>query len=268
MAVNIRPLLFHVNAFCGPRSVGNPGAVCLLDEDRPSEWMQMIAEQMNLSETGFVRRDGDGGLSLRWFTPTKEVPLCGHVTLGAAHVLWNDVHWINSPVITFRTASGPLVARRNDRGIELRLPANVCQPITPPGWLTDALGLAWVRVLGGDRKYLVELKSEADVLRAQPDFAVIRRYADRGVIITARSPGSECDFVSRYFAGYVGVDEDPVTGSAHCCLIPYWSAILGKRVLRARQVSKRGGELSGELVGTDVYLTGQARTVLQGELCV
>jgi PhzF family phenazine biosynthesis protein len=247
---------------------GNPGAVCLLDQDRPSEWMQMIAEQMNLSETGFVRRKSGGAFSLRWFTPTEEVPLCGHVTLGAAHILWNEVRWADSAVVTFQTASGAINAHRNDRGIELRLPANVCQPISPPSWLSGAFGGALARVLGGDRKYLVELESEADVLRAQPDFTMIRRHADRGVIITARSLGSEYDFVSRYFAGYVGVDEDPVTGSAHCCLIPYWSAILGKRVLHACQVSRRGGELSGELVGNDVHLTGQARTVLHGELCV
>lgn len=266
--MNIRPLIFHVNAFCGPDALGNPGAVCLLEKEHPAEWMQMIAEQMNLSETGFVRRDGSGGLSLRWFTPTKEVQLCGHVTLGAAHVLWNEVLWAETPTITFQTAAGPLVANRSDRGIRLRLPSNVCQPITPPGWLSDALGVSPVRVLGGDRKYLIDLESESEILRVRPDFTAIRHFADRGLIVTARSVRPEYDFVSRYFAGYVGVDEDPVTGSAHCCLFPYWSAVLGKGVLRARQVSKRGGELSGEVVGDGVYLTGEAQTVLQGYLRV
>jgi predicted PhzF superfamily epimerase YddE/YHI9 len=268
MFLAVRPLIFHVNAFCGPGSLGNPGAVCLLQSDRSSEWMQLIAEEMNLSETGFVRCEADGRFSLRWFTPTKEIPICGHVTLGAAHVLWNEVRWVDFPSITFQTASGPLSAHWDDRGIELRLPANVCRPIRPPDWLSDALEIAWVRVLGGDRKYLIELQSEADVLRVRPDFGTIRRLADRGVIITSGSSGSEYDFVSRYFAGYVGIDEDPVTGSAHCCLIPFWSARLGKQVLRARQLSKRGGELTGELVGTYVRLTGHARTALEGELCV
>jgi PhzF family phenazine biosynthesis protein len=263
-----RASIFHVNAFCGPKSLGNPGAVCLLESDRSAEWMQRTAEQMNLSETGFLRREDDGRFMLRWFTPTKEVPMCGHVTLGAAHVLWNDVCWIDSFSVTFQTAQGSIVAQRCDRGIGLRLPANICRPITPPDWLSEALGVPWIHVLGGDRKYLIELQSEADVRNVKPDFSLIRRLADRGVIITASSSSPEWDIVSRYFAGYVGVDEDPVTGSAHCCLIPYWSARLGKRALRARQLSKRGGELSGELLDHEVRLTGQACTVLRGELCV
>jgi PhzF family phenazine biosynthesis protein len=264
----VRPRLFHVNAFCGSNSSGNPGALCLIEEDRSPEWMQMVAEQMNLSETGFVRRESDGSLFLRWFTPTKEVPICGHVTLGAAHVLWNEVRWVTDPVVTFQTVGGPLAAQRSHQGIELRLPANICQPIIPPEWLSDALGVAWVSVLGGDRKYLVELKSEADVLRVEPDFGIIRRFADRGVIVTASSSSSGWDIVSRYFAGYVGVDEDPATGSAHCCLIPYWADKLEKPVLHARQLSKRGGELSGELVGNEVRLIGQACTIFEGELRV
>lgn len=260
------PLVYHVNAFCGAGAAGNPGAVCVLDDDRPSEWMQMTADQMNLSETGFVRQIGPAEFSLRWFSPTHEVPLCGHVTLGAAHTLWNEAALTDETVIRFQTASGPLHVRRLDDAIEMALPANICVDAEPPEWLHEAFAVTPVRILAGERKYLVEVAAETDVVSVQPNFGLLRRVADRGVILTARSDGTEHDIVSRYFASYVGVDEDPATGSAHCCLVPYWSENLDKPIIRARQASRRGGELSGRVDGDRVLLTGRARTVLCGRL--
>jgi predicted PhzF superfamily epimerase YddE/YHI9 len=266
----VKSKIFHVNAFCGSSSAGNPGGVCLLEEDRPTEWMQMIGAQMNLSETGFVRQLGDARFALRWFTPTQEMPLCGHVTLAAAHVLWNDVGSTKSPVITFQTVGGDLHASRRAEGIEIALPINICAEIAPPEWLLKALDVTPIHILGGDRKYLIEVESESEVLRAHPNYEYLRRMADRGLILTAASDSPAFDIVSRYFAGYVGVDEDPVTGSAHCCLIPYWSRKLGKRSIRARQASTRGGVLCGYIDddGNRVCLIGEARTVLSGYLLV
>jgi PhzF family phenazine biosynthesis protein len=260
--------MFHINAFCGPSAAGNPGAVCLLEREVSTEWMQMVAAQMNLSESGFVRRlDGDT-FSLRWFTPIKEIPICGHVTLAAAHALWQEAQWSSQPTLTFSTASGPLVARQSPDGIEIALPVNICKDVSTPDWLLNALDVKPTRILAGDRKYLVQLGSERDVVHVRPDFGLLRRCADRGVIVTAVSDTPAYDFVSRYFGGYVGVDEDPVTGSAHCCLVPHWSSILGRPLLRARQLSNRGGELRGELVGDLVHLTGRACTVLDGRVCL
>jgi PhzF family phenazine biosynthesis protein len=260
--------MFHVNAFCGPDAAGNPAAVCLLERDVSLEWMQMVAAQMNLSETGFVRQLDGNTFSMRWFTPVEEVPICGHVTLAAAHVLWQEAHWSSQPTIAFRTPAGSLVARQMPDGIEIALPVNICKDVSAPDWILSALGVKAVRILSGDRKYLVQLGSEAEVRQVRPDFELLRRRADRGVIVTAVSDAPAYDFVSRYFAGYVGIDEDPVTGSAHCCLIPHWSGLLGRPLLRARQLSSRGGELRGELVGDLVHLTGRACTVLDGHLCL
>jgi PhzF family phenazine biosynthesis protein len=259
------PAIYHVNAFCDTDLGGNPAAVCLLECDRPPTWMQAVAAQMNLSETGFVRPTPDGAFSLRWFSPKIEVPLCGHVTLAAAHVLWNTIHVEGQP-LEFQTASGRLYAHRRARGISIDLPSNLCLDASLPSWLSEALGIVPVRMLSGTRKYLVELASEEQVRNLQVDFERLRRAADGGVIVTARSDDRRYDIVSRYFAGYIGVDEDPVTGSAHCCLVPYWSERLGRSVIRARQLSVRGGELTGQAEGDRVHLWGMARTVLRGQL--
>lgn len=265
-AVQAGPAIYHVNAFCGRGAAGNPGAVCLLDDSRSARWMQAVAAQMNLSETGFVRRLGTGDFALRWFSPRQEMPLCGHVTLAAAHVIWAEARLSDQPLLTFETASGPLQARRRSQGIEIALPVNPCADVAPPAWFREVFKVEPKRVLAGDRKYLIELASESDVLGVRPDFHRLRQAADRGVILTARSASPDHDVVSRYFASYVGVDEDPVTGSAHCCLVPYWSDRLGKPLIRAWQASARGGRLVGHCVGDQVRLTGQARTVLAGEL--
>jgi PhzF family phenazine biosynthesis protein len=258
--------IYHVDAFHGTAGRGNPGAVCILDEAAPDDWMQAVAAQMNLSETGFVHLLPSGDFSLRWFSPLQEMALCGHVTLAAAHVLWREAKLSDEEVIRFQTASGRLEATRSPSGIEIDLPANRCQAIEEPAWLRCSLSIEPRCVLGGERKYLVELPTEADVLQVEPDFGKLRVHADRGVIVTALSDDPHYDFISRYFAGYVGVDEDPVTGSAHCCLIPYWRDKLGKDVLRARQASKRGGELCGRIEGDRVFLKGNARTVMSGTL--
>jgi predicted PhzF superfamily epimerase YddE/YHI9 len=262
------PNIFHVNAFCGPTALGNPGAVCLLDDDRPAAWMQMVASQMNLSETGFVRIRSQSEFDLRWFSPTTEVPLCGHVTLGAAHIIWDEARLTDEAVITFQTAGGPLSACRTPDGIEIGLPINRCSEISLPEYFFEAFGVAPVRVLAGRRKHLIELADEAEVVDARPDFSILSRVQGLGVIITARSETTSHDIVSRYFAPYVGVAEDPVTGSAHCCLVPYWSEKLGKNIIRARQASRRGGELLGWVDGETVRLTGKVRVALSGSLAL
>lgn len=260
------PAIYHVNAFCGRGAAGNPGAICLLDDSHSPEWMQEVAAQMNLSETGFVQRLDTGDFALRWFSPRQEMPLCGHVTLGAAHVIWVEAQLSDQAVLRFETARGALHASRGADGIEIALPIDLCTDVTPPTWFRDVFAVEPKRALAGNRKYLIELASAAEVLGVRPNFDLLRRVADRGVILTARSASSGHDIVSRYFASYVGVDEDPATGSAHCCLVPYWSERLGKPLIRAWQASARGGNLIGRCIGDDVHLTGQARTVLAGEL--
>lgn len=250
---------YLVDAFCGTNAAGNPGAVFILDGEVTAEWMQAAAREAGTSETGFLRPLGGGAYALRWFSPIKEVPLCGHVTLCAAHVLWQECE-LQRNDISFVTKSGRLLARRVADGIEIDLPVNWCSSQPEPPWLRDALGIAPLEFLAGDRKYLVVVPTEEAVRGLRPDFRLLRAEADRGVIVTAPSDQATIDFVSRYFAAYVGVDEDPATGSAHCCLVPYWAGRLSKTFLRAQQLSHRGGEFAGELIGDRVRLIGKART--------
>jgi PhzF family phenazine biosynthesis protein len=226
---------------------------------------------MNLSETAFARRlDSSSKFSLRWFTPNSEVDLCGHATLATAHVLWEDEHVSNGEPAFFGTRSGLLTARRGPSGIELDFPA---EPISEE--LSDLNELAAlrsalsapVRFAGRNRfDLMVEIETEEQVHGLRPDIRGLEQFPVRGVIATSRSQAREYDFVSRFFAPRVGIDEDPVCGSAHCCLGPYWAEKLGRTDLRARQVSCRGGEVNVRIEGTRVVLIGQAVTVLRGEL--
>lgn len=261
-----RPPIYHFNAFCGAAGSGNPGAACLLSEPRTSEWMQLIAAQMNLPMTAFLESIGPAEYAMRWFDPDAERPLCGHATLGAAHILWNDLRCESGAEISFQTAGGLLQARRYPDGIEIALPLNQCAPAPKPDWLDQVLGLSPQRVFAGHRMYLIELASQTQVAELKPNFELIRRVADRGIIVTARSDDARYDIASRYFPGYAGNDEDYVTGSAHCCLVPFWSDRLGKTLITARQLSARGGEMSGCVDGLKVRLRGQVRTVLSGQL--
>jgi len=257
---------FHVDAFTARAFRGNPAAVCLLTASRPTRWMQAVAAEMNLSETAFVRPLARG-FSLRWFTPKVEVDLCGHATLAAAHVLWQEGIAPKHAELGFETRSGRLSAVRTRSAIELDFPALAARPCKAPSGLAQALGATPRAVAMSRHDLLVELASERAVRELQPDLARLRRLRVRGVITTACAR-RRWDFVSRFFAPAVGVDEDPVTGSAHSVLAPYWSERLGKTSMLGYQASPRGGEVAVKLRGDRVALGGEALTVVRGELVV
>jgi predicted PhzF superfamily epimerase YddE/YHI9 len=256
--------IIQVDAFTDTPFAGNPAAVCLLPAARDARWMQAVAREMNLSETAFLEARDDGYL-LRWFTPVAEVDLCGHATLASAHVLWEDNRLGPRDEARFHTRSGLLTARRTGAWIEIDLPAQPPAPAAAPPGLLDALGAPASRVGRSRFDYLVELETEERLRALAPDYAALARVDARGVIVTTRA-AAPFDFVSRFFAPRVGVNEDPVTGSAHCTLAPYWSHQLGRTELMAYQASPRGGVVRAALRGDRVVLGGQAVTVLRGEL--
>ncbi|MFN0172084.1 MAG: PhzF family phenazine biosynthesis protein [Bryobacteraceae bacterium] len=255
--------IVQVDAFASRPFTGNPAAVCVLPEPKGDRWMQAVALEMNLAETAFLHRRPDGEYHLRWFTPATEVALCGHATLASAHVLWEEGHLSAGRQARFHTLSGLLTADRDGGWIFLDFPATVAEPCAPPDGLIEALGSppCWTGKSRFD--YLVELDSEATIRELRPDLGSLRALPVRGIIVTAR--GADHDFVSRFFAPAVGIDEDPVTGSAHCCLGPYWAAKLGRTTLLAYQASARGGLVRVRVDGERVNLGGQAVTVLRGE---
>ena len=258
--------LLQVDAFTSEPFRGNPAAVCFLDRERDDAWMARVAAEMNLSETAFLLSRGDEW-SLRWFTPAVEVKLCGHATLGSAHAMWDEGVLAPGQTARFHTLSGVLTASRDGDFIELDFPAKTNEEIAPPAGLFDALGITHARyVARNEFDYLVEVASEDEVRGLRPDFSVLRQLPVRGAIVSSRATTDGYDFVSRFFAPAVGVDEDPVTGSAHCALTPYWSARLGKTEMNAWQASARGGALRVRLAGDRVKLAGRAVTVLRGEL--
>src|SRR5579859_1998142 len=256
----------QVDAFTSKPFAGNPAGVCILAEPAKPQWMQDVAREMNLAETAFLVRQRDG-YDLRWFTPAVEVDLCGHATLASAHVLWEDGHLQPDAQARFHTKSGLLTADRRGGWIELDFPATPVSTAPAPAGLVEALG-AKPQFIGRSKfDYLIEVDSEQTVRRLDPDLTALGRAQARGVIVTSRADGgSTYDFVSRFFAPQSGVPEDPVTGSAHCALAPYWSAKLGKSELSAYQASARGGELRLRVVRDRVKIGGQAVTVLRGEL--
>ena len=257
--------IVQVDSFTDRPFAGNPAAVCVLDAARSESWMRDVAREMNLSETAFLHRTEDG-FQLRWFTPTTEVDLCGHATLASAHVLWEDGHLAADQQSRFHTRSGLLSAERAGDWIRMDFPATPAQSVEPPADLMRALGAA-ARFVGRNHfDYLVELDSDATVRGLQPDIGLLARAGTRGVIVTARSDDPTFDFVSRFFAPGAGVDEDPVTGSAHCCLAPYWADRLGKDAMTGYQASARGGVVRVRNAGARVILEGQAVTVLRAEL--
>ncbi len=258
---------FKVDSFTAEPFAGNPAGVCLLAEPRDERWMQAVAREMNLSETAFLVREG-AGFRLRWFTPAVEVALCGHATLAAAHVLWEAGILAPGEVARFATKSGELRAARRGELIELDFPAKPETAAGPPADLLEAVGVNPAYLGRNAFDYLLLLASEAAVRAVAPDFALLRRVDVRGVIVTAPASTPGYDFVSRFFAPAVGVDEDPVTGSAHCCLGPFWAARLGKTELSAYQASARGGAIQVRVAGDRVFLGGRAVTVLRGELAV
>lgn len=263
--------IYQADAFTTEPFRGNPAAVCLLENPRPDAWMQALAGEMNLSETAFPLREG-AAWRLRWFTPLKEVGLCGHATLATAHILWSEGYVPANEAIAFRTLSGTLTAARDGEWIQLDFPARRVEPVDPNPLLAHALGdpqvLTWNDSHSAKVYCLLELTSAEAVRALTPDFALLARCETRGIIVTARSDDPAYDFISRFFAPLLGVNEDPVTGSAHCYLAPYWEAKLGKASMTGYQASARGGVVRCERRGERVLLRGQAVTVFRGELAI
>lgn len=279
MSIPIR----QVDAFTDAPFSGNPAAVCMLPEPRASQWMQAVATEMNLSETAFLVARADGAWDLRWFTPALEVDLCGHATLASAHVLWEDGYLAADAAARFRTRSGLLTARLGDDDeIWLDFPSRAPDPAEPPPELLTALGIATFDVSAGGpttltggraiyvgrnrEDWLVQVESPFEVEALSPDMEHLARIECRGVIVTAASADEGVDFVSRFFGPRVGVPEDPVTGSAHCCLAPFWAELLGRSELVGWQASRRGGRVRVLAQGERVLLGGRAVTVLRGDL--
>jgi PhzF family phenazine biosynthesis protein len=263
--------LFQVDAFTRDRFRGNPAAVCVLDRARDDAWMVAVAVEMNLSETAFVVVGAGGDqLPLRWFTPEVEVDLCGHATLATAHVLWETGHLGHDDPARFDTASGVLECRLTDDGtIWMDFPALPSEEIDEPPGLASALGAAPVRVARNRHDHLVELADAATVRALTPDLTAVAQIETRAIVVTALADDGNdegADFVSRCFGPRVGIDEDPVTGSAHCALGPWWAERLGRTELVGHQVSARGGIVRVEVRGDRVRLGGHAVTVLRGEL--
>ncbi len=259
--------VFQVDAFADRPFAGNPAAVCLLDGPAEAGWMQAVAREMNLSETAFVYREGEG-FNLRWFTPAVEVELCGHATLATAHVLWEVGILDAAAEARFATRSGLLTARRAGDDIEMDFPATRETPAEAPEGLAEALGARPVYVGRSAFDLLAVLPDEAGVRALEPQIDRLRAIPARGVIVTAAATTPGLDFVSRFFAPAVGIAEDPVTGSAHCCLGPYWRTQTGRDSFVAYQASPRGGTVHVRVGDGRVVLGGHAVTVLRGELDV
>jgi PhzF family phenazine biosynthesis protein len=258
-------LIACIDAFTDRPFRGNPAGVCLLDAARDDAWMQQVAAEMNLAETAFVS-PGAGVWPLKWFTPTVEMALCGHATLATAHLLWNEGRVPPGHAIRFETRSGTLTATRGGDLIELDFPSEPAVEQPAPLWLAEALGESPVWCGRNRLDYIVELEDASAVRRLRPDLAALAASDQRGVIVTSRSDDPAFDFVSRFFAPAVGIPEDPVTGSAHCCLGPFWGPRLGKIAMVGYQASPRGGVVRVTLAGHRIVLGGQAVTVHRGSL--
>lgn len=259
--------LFQVDAFTDEPFAGNPAAICILPSPKDASWMQQVAQEMNLSETAFVCKQDDS-FSLRWFTPTTEVDLCGHATLACAHILWKTGLLKANEPAQFHTLCGTLMAEQRGGLIELSFPLLSEEPASAPPELITILGVTPKYVGKFGAKYLVEVDTEEAVRKLNPNFHLLRQLSERGVVVTSAASSPKYDFVSRYFAPWIGIDEDSVTGSVHFCLGPFWGKRFGKDRLRAFQASARGGVIHIRLEGGQVYLGGRAITVFEGELYV
>ena len=260
--------IIQVDAFTATPFHGNPAAVCVLSAPKDPQWMQYVAREMNLSETAFLV-PRDRGFELRWFTPTTEVPLCGHATLASAHVLWAEGYLAPDQMAEFHTKSGVLTAQKQGDWIELDFPANPSViDVTMPVGLEDALGTAVQTVARSGLGLLAEVGNQSVVEHLHPNFSQLVDLGIAKIIVTSLADaGAEYDFVSRFFAPGIGIHEDPVTGAAHCCLAPYWSDRLQKTHMLGYQASERGGMVKVVYDGGDrVSLSGQAITVMRGEL--
>jgi PhzF family phenazine biosynthesis protein len=254
-----------VDAFTSRAFGGNPAAVCVLPAAADDAWMRLVARELAMPATAFLYPNGDG-YRLRWFTATSELELCGHGTLASAHVLWDSGRLPLDRPAAFETRGGTLGARRHGEWIELNFPATPAVESAAPAGLVDTLGVTPTWIGRSRLDYIVEVADERLVRELQPDFVRLRDVQTRGVIVTSRSASPDRDFVSRFFAPSTGLNEDSVTGSAHCCLGPYWTARLGRTSLVAHQISPRGGVLKVAVDGDRVRLEGQAVTVMRGEI--
>ena len=263
--VMVRIPIFQVDAFSDEIFFGNPAAVCPLDKDLTESQMQNIARENNLSETAFVKIDKEP-FSIRWFTPTTEVELCGHATLAAASVLFDEFLQEHEKKVCFSSKSGELQASKENGMIYLNFPTDYPSQTECNTLAAEALGIEPINYYQGKFDLLVEFQNEREIREMDPDFRLLGKLNSRGLIATA--PGSEVDFVSRFFAPRVGVDEDPVTGSAHTTLTPFWSERFGKKVLDAQQLSSRGGKLSCKLLGERVLIGGKTARYLDGFLTI
>jgi PhzF family phenazine biosynthesis protein len=259
--------IYQVDAFTDKPFAGNPAAVCILAEPADEKWMQNVAREMNLSETAFICPEADG-FRLRWFTPAVEVDLCGHATLATAHILWETGRLLADEEARFFTRSGLLKAKRKENFIELDFPAKAEESAEALPGISEALGTGLQYVCKNKFDYLVEFEEEDLVRNLKPDFQRLLEIPARGIIATSRAKTGPYDFISRFFAPRVGINEDPVTGSAHCFLGPYWAKRLGKKEFLAYQASARGGEIRVRVAGERVFLGGKAVTVFSGTLLV
>jgi PhzF family phenazine biosynthesis protein len=263
--------IFQVDSFADQPFKGNPAGVCLLDQQKLDSWMQDVAMEMNLSETAFLLKN-DPAYSLRWFTPKTEVSLCGHGTLASAHILWEEELVDRSAAVSFDTKSGRIVCTRAGDLIQMQFPARLLNRVAAPMALVESLGVSGEEVevnsgVGdGEILYLVEVTSSKVLRDLTPDFVKLKDEVRRGVIVTSLSESEGVDFESRFFAPVLGIDEDPVTGSAHCYLAPYWARKLEKTTLTGYQCSSRGGVVRCEVHGDGVVIGGKAVTVMKGEL--
>lgn len=254
--------IYVADAFTGNLFSGNPAAVCPLEAPLTEELMQKIATENNLSETAFITPGGEE-LNIRWFTPKVEVALCGHATLASAHILFTERNY-SGDLVRFTSKSGLLSVQRKGEMLRLNFPADFSSEAAPPHGLFEAIGKVPLRIYKGRTDYLLVFENQSDILSLKPDFRMLAAVECRGVICTA--PGSESDFVSRFFAPAAGVNEDPVTGSAHTTLTPFWSRRLGKKDLTAIQLSERRGHLICKIDGERVYISGKCVTYLRGEI--
>lgn len=268
--------IYQVDAFTDQKYKGNPAAVCILPDgfEAHESWMQDVAAEMNLSETAYLSKKGGGAIadnskseqvfSLKWFTPTTEVELCGHATLATAHIMWQEGLLAKDETALFDTQSGRLEVSLNDGMMTMNFPADKVIPCVEPISLEMALGFPILGTYEAGRDLLVEVKDEKTVLNIKPSFQQLSVFPTRCIVLTAR--GDNTDFVSRVFCPACGIEEDPVTGSTHCSLTPFWAERLGKNIMQAQQLSRRGGTLKVELLGDRVNISGNAVTIFKGEL--
>ena len=256
--------IFQVDAFTNKLFKGNPAAICPLNEWISDKLMQSIAEENNLSETAFFVKSQDG-YDLRWFTPASEIDLCGHATLAAAHIIFTALNY-KEKIVEFNTKSGRLTVEKKGDWYTLDFPTEEVTAFETPALLEDAIKTTVLCSFKGKWKYLIEIQDEETLLNLDPNFQLLGQVGSDGIIVTSK--GDTVDFVSRFFAPNIGINEDPVTGSAHTLLIPYWAKKLNKTNLEAIQLSKRTGYLKCEYLGDRVQMSGQAITFLKGQLTI